>query len=155
MFHPANFTWMSSWQMAKSPAAQYPIVSICLPHRGMDTVYCEMLILLLQMSGLWAALLMMLSMNVSLSATSPGLQLLQTLPVSWSTPKQECLLSVHISLKSLQQDDLRGLFRPSWFRDSSWSAAAWEEHQALSQQGGRARMVRLGPISILKAKLSL
>lgn len=103
MFHPANFTWMSSWQMAKSPAAQYPIVSICLPPRGMDTVYCEMLILLLQMSGLWAALLTMLSMNVSLSATSPGLQLLQTLPISWSTPKQECLLSVHISLKSLQQ----------------------------------------------------
>lgn len=103
MFHPANFTWMSSWQMAKSPAAQYRIISICLPPRGMDTVYCEMLILLLQMSGLWAALLTMLSMNVSLSATSPGLQLLQTLPVSWSTPKQECLLSVHISLKSLQQ----------------------------------------------------
>lgn len=103
MFHPANFTWMSSWQMAKSPAAQYPIVFICLPPRGMDTVYCEMLILLLQMSGLWAALLTMLSMNVSLSATSPGLQLLQTLPISWSTPRQECLLSVHISLKSLQQ----------------------------------------------------
>lgn len=103
MFHPANFTWMSSWQMAKSPAAQYRIISICLPPRGMDTVYCEMLILLLQMSGLWAALLTMLSMNVSLSATSQGLQLLQTLPISWSTPKQECLLSVHISLKSLQQ----------------------------------------------------